>query len=384
MKTLTLTIGLTLATATSSFAVELEQLKRDVVAQYAEQVHANYEDAWKAAGLLRDKINRFLTAPNDVSLTAAKHAWLAARIPYLQTEVCRFYDGPIEQVETMINAWPMDEYFIDYVEGVPSAGIIQSVQQFPKITEEVVIGMNEAEGEKCITLGFHAIEFLLWGQDFSAGGPGNRPVTDYTGKDPKSKVFAERRKEYLRICARLLVKHLKQVSDAWAPNQAGNYREKFVALPTEKSLALILRGAGSLSGPELSGERLTVAYETHLQEDEHSCFSDNTHNDFRYDAKGLQNIFHGRYKRTNGEIVKGPGIWDLLFEVDTELGVKVTNQVIEAVNAAQSIPDPFDQAILAADGTPERKALKRAITAFHELSRGIAEAGHEMGLKLRF
>lgn len=384
MKTLTLTFGLMLAAATTSIAGTLEDLKREVVAQYATQVHANYEDAWGAAGRLRDKVNRFLANPTDASLAAVKQEWLGARVPYLQTEVCRFYDGPIEQVEIMINAWPMDEYFIDYVEGVPAAGIIQSVQQFPRITEEVVIGMNEAEGEKCITLGFHAIEFLLWGQDFSAGGPGNRPLTDYTGTDPKTKVIAERRKEYLRICARLLVKHLKQVVDDWAPSKAGNYREKFIAMPTEKSLALILRGAGSLAGPELSGERLTVAYETHLQEDEHSCFSDNTHNDFRYDAIGLQNLFLGRYKRTNGEVIKGASIFDLLLRTDSDLALRVSDQVVEAVTAARNIPRPFDQAILAVGDDPKREALKRAIDAFHGLSRGIADAGHKLGLKLRF
>lgn len=384
MKTIRLLIGLISMAATPLFANGIEQLKRDVVAQYAKQAHANYEDAWNAAKSLRAAVAEFLRQPSDNSMKAAKQAWLDSRVPYLQTEVCRFYDGPIEKVEIMINAWPMDEYFIDYVEGVPTAGIIQSFKQFPRITEEVIIGMNESEGEKCVTLGFHAIEFLLWGQDFSANGPGNRPVTDYIGQDAESQFTADRRKEYLRICSELLVKHLGQVVEDWSPEKKGNYREEFLALPAEKSLALILRGYGSLAGPELSGERLTVAYETHLQEDEHSCFSDNTHNDFRYDSIGLQNVFLGRYKRSNGEIIKGPGVFDLLLKVDEKLALKVSGQVAEAVTAAREIPQPFDQAILAKAGTPERKALKRAIDAFHELSRGIAEAGHEMGLKLRF
>lgn len=385
MKTRTILLLLVASASTVFSAAESHtELKDAVVRQYARQVHANYADALSGARGLKGAIDAFISTPTGKSFADAKQAWLDARVPYLQTEVCRFYDGPIEEVEVMINAWPMDEYFVDYVEGMPTAGIIQSVANFPKIDRETIIGMNEREGEKCITLGFHTVEFLLWGQDFNADGPGNRPLSDYVTQGAKNPKIVERRRQYLSITAELLVEHLAKVVAAWAPDKADNYRAEFVKMPHEKSLALILRGAGSLAGPELSGERLTVAYETRLQEDEHSCFSDNTHNDFRYDTIGLQNVFLGRYKRSSGEIVKGPGILDLLLTVDSELALKLSDHFAEAITAARLIPRPFDQAILADAGTPERQALKRGIDAFHELSRGIAEAGHQLGLKLRF
>lgn len=359
-------------------------LRSAVVRHYARQAHANYQDALESARALNSAVKTFATSPNAANLAAAKQAWLAARVPYLQTEVCRFYDGPIEEVEPMVNAWPMDEYFVDYVEGMPTAGIIQSIRNFPRINRETIIGMNEREGEKCITLGFHTIEFLLWGQDFNAAGPGDRPLSDYVVEGAKDPEIVKRRRSYLTITAELLVEHLARVVAAWAPDQPDNYRARFLALPTADSLALMLRGAGSLAGPELSGERLTVAYETRLQEDEHSCFSDNTHNDFRYDTIGLQNVFLGRYQRTSGEIVKGPGILDLLLAEDTETALMLSDRMAAAVTAARMMPRPFDQAILAPDGSETRAALKQAIEAFHELSRGIAEAGHKLGLKLRF
>ena len=363
---------------------DAEGIRSEVVGHYARLVHANYEDALSGARALSKAVQNFVASPTPASLAAAKQAWLAARVPYLQTEVCRFYDGPIEEVEPMVNAWPMDEYFVDYVEGMPTAGIIQSVKNFPQIDRETIIGMNEREGEKCITLGFHTIEFLLWGQDFNADGPGERPVTDYIIDGSKDPLIVARRRSYLTITADLLVEHLARVVAAWAPDEAYNYRARFLGLPTADSLALILRGAGSLAGPELSGERLTVAYETRLQEDEHSCFSDNTHNDFRYDTLGLQNVFLGRYQRPSGDIVKGPGILDLLLAEDAETALMLSDRVAAAVAAGRQMPRPFDQAILADDDSETRVALKRAIEAFHELSRGIAEAGHKLGLKLRF
>ena len=79
-------------------------------------------------------------------------------------------------------------------------------------------------------------------------------------------------------------------------------------MPPDEALACILKGAGILSGAELAGERLTVPYETKEQEDEHSCFSDNTHRDIVYDVLGIQNVFLGRYVRVNGERVEGKGV----------------------------------------------------------------------------
>ena len=46
---------------------------------------------------------------------------------YSPTEVFRFYGGPIDDdngPEGLLNAWPLDEVFIDYVLGNPDAGII--------------------------------------------------------------------------------------------------------------------------------------------------------------------------------------------------------------------------------------------------------------------
>src|SRR5262249_17692877 len=158
--------------------------------------------------------------------------------------------------------------------------------------------LNEKGGEKNITTGFHAIEFLLWGQDLNDEGPGNRSYLDYVeGKGP----HAARRREYLRVVSHLLVQDLETVLKEWSPAASTNYRQRFLAMPVDDALADVLKGIGILSGSELAGERLTVPYETKDQEDEHSCFSDNTTADLLYDVIGIQNVFLGRYTRLNGE-----------------------------------------------------------------------------------
>ena len=130
-----------------------------------------------ARATLADAIDALLADPTDATLAAARKAWVDARPAYTMTEAFRFYDGPIEALEGEINAWPINEAFIDYVVGAPTSGIIND----PDIEISLVKLMinNAASDESDVTLGWHAIEFLLWGQDESATGPGDRPVSDY-------------------------------------------------------------------------------------------------------------------------------------------------------------------------------------------------------------
>ncbi len=230
-------------------------------------------------------------------MEAARGAWRESRVPYLQTEAFRFYGGPIDHeesgVEGLMNAWPMDEAYIDYVEGNVNAGVINDAERYPEISKEMLVKLNEKDGEANISTGYHAIEFLLWGQDFRADGPGERTFEDYS-----TATNASRRGDYLLAVGDLLVEHLQMLATAWDLESRGEIiREEFLALPADEALHHIFTGIGVLSGFEVSGERLAVAYVTKEQEDEHSCFSDNTHVDMIEDVRGIQNVWLGIYGR---------------------------------------------------------------------------------------
>jgi putative iron-regulated protein len=357
---------------------DLMALKRSVLTNYARVVSAAYNDSLASAKNLQKAIDVFLAQPSEGSLNLARKAWLDARVPYLQTEVCRFYDGPIDQVEGMINAWPIDENYIDYVAGNPKAGVINAVAKFPHINRELIVSLNEKEGERNISTGFHAIEFLLWGQDMNEAGPGNRSWRDYTDASPNG----ERRRQYLRIVAALLVEHLATVSAAWAEESSGNYRAEFLTMEPDAALANVLKGMGALSGPELAGERLTVPYETKEQEDEHSCFSDNTCNDVIYDALGIQNIYSGCYRTTAGVRIEGPGVRHLLAAVDRAFADRLAAQIQTSVTCARNIPQPFDRAILGPNSAPGRVAIRQAIRSLQAQSDMIAQAATLLSIKL--
>ncbi|MCD6052266.1 MAG: iron-regulated protein [Verrucomicrobia bacterium] len=365
----------------SSAADEAETVRR-FLHNYASILHATYTDSWSAACELQQSIEKFLKSPSEEGLKQARQAWIAARVPYLQTEVARFYDGPIEAVEGFVNAWPIDENYIDYTAEAPMAGIINNPQDFAKLTVELLVSVNEKEGEKNISTGWHAIEFLLWGQDLHDDSPGRRSYLDYVKAGDGIRRHAERRGEYLRLITKLLVGHLKQVADEWAPEGKTNYRAGFLIAPAHESLEKVIRGMGAFSGAELGGERTMVAYTTKEQEDEHSCFSDTTHQDMRYDQIGIVNICLGRYQRLDRKEIRGTGLLDVIGKKDAAMASKLQKQLVESLKAIEGIPVPFDQAMKGRDTAPGRLALKRAIDALQAQTKTLAAAAKELGIQL--
>ena len=357
--------------------VDVAALKAEVVANYAAGAHTLYANSLASARIMDEAINTFLADPTPAALEAAKRAWLSAREDYGPTEVFRFYGGPIDNEvdgpEGLINAWPMDEGYVDYVEGNPAAGIINMPDEYPDITAELIISLNEEGGEANVSTGWHAIEFLLWGQDLSPEGPGARPVEDYT-TNPN----ADRRATYLRVTSQALLGNLQDMVDAWAPGQT-NYRAEFVSKPADDALVDIITGAGALSAGELAGERMNVAYSERSQEDEHSCFSDNTTRDIVGNAIGVQMVLTGDYGS-----VSGPGILDLFATQDEGLAERLRREAADSVHQASRIPAPFDRHLTddVPDSAPGRAQVLRTIEALERQADTIVEGSSAFGFSI--
>jgi putative iron-regulated protein len=359
--------------------------KKAIATHSASLVRTSYFDSLQEARKLDTAIDEFLADPSEEGLRAAREAWLAAREPYLQTEVYRFYDGPIDHPEDgpegMLNAWPLSESYIDYVEEDPEAGIINDLDQ--EISAETLLALNEQGGETNIATGFHAIEFLLWGQDTDPDGPGDRPYTDYvTDEDEATRPNAERRAEYLKVVSELLVEHLSSLVDAWDAGE-DNYRQSFVEdANLSKSMANILTGMVVLSGFETGGERLQTALESGSQEDEHSCFSDNTHRDMIGDVQGLYNVWHGTYESSSLEdTLSGPSIADLVAEAEPELAEEVSRRLDQSRETANALHAPFDREI-AADNDAGRERVQELIVALNALEGALRDVFEKMDFEV--
>lgn len=346
--------------------------KTAIIQHYSKLVHLTYTDCLHTAKELDNAISIFLSNPTQTSLNKAKEAWLVSREPYGQSEAFRFYAGPIDDEkgpEGLLNAWPLDEAYIESSSATVK-GIIDNTADYPELSQELLISLNEQEGEENISMGYHAIEFLLWGIDQSAEGPGERPFTDYT-----TAPNAKRRAQYLKLATKQLIDNLQFLVNEWAPEKE-NYRAKFNSLPEDQALTNILNGIGMLSGFELARERVDVPLNTMSQEDEHSCFSDNTHNDILYNAQSVQNAFEGSYKGVSVELAAGPSVKQLFDNAEN-----LSRAIQKSVNLSKSLNAPFDQLILK-ENTEGRASVKAIVDSLSEQANAISAACSNIGLSI--
>ncbi|SMH39142.1 imelysin family protein [Mesorhizobium australicum] len=353
-----------------------------IVKTYSDIALAGYEDSLTTAKALDAAVDALVAKPSAETLDAARKAWLAARVPYQQTEAFRFGNAIVDEWEGRVNAWPLDEGLIDYVDagyGTESdsnpfyaANVIANTKisaggdevDASKITPEVIQSLQEIGGSEAnVASGYHAIEFLLWGQDLNGtgAGAGNRPATDFDTANCTGG-HCDRRAEYLKAASDLLVADLEEMVANW--KEGGEARKTVEGDPTA-GLSAILTGLGSLSYGELAGERMKLGLLLHDPEEEHDCFSDNTHNSHYNDIVGINNVYHGRYKRVDGSVVEGPSLAAFVREKDAavadEMDAKLaaTLKAAEAMKARAETKEAYDQMI--GEGNAEGNAAVQAV-----------------------
>ncbi len=342
----------TTAVCTAFTAPALAVEATDVLDTYADIAAAKYADSLSTAQILQTAVNALVADPSAENLEAAKSAWLAARVPYQQTEVFRFGNAVVDDWEGKVNAWPLDEGLIDYVDAsyggltdenaaatlnvIANASFtlggetIDASTITPALLEDT---LQEADGvEANVATGYHAIEFLLWGQDLNGHGTGagNRPWTDYAAGEACTGGNCDRRGEYLVASTDLLISDLEYMAGAWADGGAARGE---LTSDADAGIAAILTGMGSLSYGETAGERMRLGVMLNDPEEEHSCFADNTHNDHFYNGVGIQTVYLGSYTGVDGTITSGPSLSDLVAETDAALDAEMRTKLADAVLA---------------------------------------------------
>lgn len=398
---------------------------------YANIALASYTDSLNGAIKLQQSIDKFVKNPTTKTFDDAKIAWLESRESYGESEIFRLSNTPIDSedgwiakaygnLESQINAWPLDENMIDYTTDakgkVTKGNIIDSRGSFTpigedskpvdvsKITVQTITDLNENGGEANVASGYHAIEFLLWGQDqdyenmlkdnvtHGALVAGQRSLNDFT-KDKN----ADRRKDYLQAAADKLVQDLKLVRSAWSTNVSTNcdadamgcYRGALLGqlqgkdadknIPAQTSLKQIFGGMGMFIKSELANERIAVAVLTPSEEDEHSCFSDNTHRDIFTNYTGFKNVLMGTYQG----IKYGPSAFDNLDSKtkDDILGkIRSIEEKITSIDATARVSRHFDYQIYPND--PQAKVIVKLKNELRKLGDKMIDVAKENGVSL--
>lgn len=380
----------------------------NIVVHYADIALATYEDALVTAKTLKEASLNLINTPSEESLVLARAAWKAARIPYQQSEVFRFGNPVVDNWEGQLNAWPLDEGMIDYVQPThydyemgndgALANIISSPEltisgeklDLSNLTPQLLANLNELGGSEAnVATGYHAVEFLLWGQDLNgtASGAGNRPATDFVMGDACTGGNCERRGQYLLTVVELLISDLEYMTQQWQPEVKDNYRSELLSESVDQGFRKMLFGMGSLSLGELAGERIKVALEANSTEDEHDCFSDNTHNSHFYNNLGIRNVYTGQYQRVNGKVITGPSLSELVATQNEEQAIKILSHFDQSQNSLQKLVDSaekqgifFDQLIASGD-VKGNDLVKAAISSLVTQTSAIEEAAGLIGIQ---
>jgi putative iron-regulated protein len=280
----------------------------------------------------------------------------------------------------------MDENHIDAVNtasyiAAPGLNIVGNKEAFPAITPELIAAQNESGGEKNVASGYHAIEFLLWGQDLNdpPDSAGRRPFTDYVANGDATSVAA-RRGQYLKATSTLLIRDLDSVVAQWRVPATGmeNYRTKLVTGDVYTGLKHMITGMTALAEVEMAGERMNVSLLSGDQEEEQSCFSDTSADDLRHNAQGIENVYLGRYKRADGSVVSGPALVDLVKASDARVAEEMTDRMTRVRETLAAIHDPYDREIQA-----ENAEGKARVQAGIDALRAEAQSFARVALSLK-
>lgn len=377
----------------------------EVAKTYADIAHATFDDALRQAKNLRKEVQQLLANPSPANLDKARAAWITARIPYTQSEVFRFGNPPVDEWEGQVNAWPLDEGMIDYVAKnyhhemgniAATANVVANKElklgtttlPLTPITPDLLVDLNELGGSEVnVATGYHAIEFMLWGQDLNGTNPGagERSHTDFASGKDCTNGNCDRRRDYLQAATDLLVKDLEEMVAIWSPN--GSYRNELLKNPND-ALKIMLFGMGSLALGELAGERMKVALEANSTEDEQDCFSDNTHNAHYYNAKGIANVYNGQYSRVDGGTVKGASLAEFVKTKNPELHQRMVTSLANTEAALQTMvsaaedpakPMKFDQ-MIAEGNSAGATIIKNSIQALVAQTAVIEEIAKTLGI----
>lgn len=378
--------------------------KAAVIKTYADIAQAVYEDSANTARNLQKAVNALIARPSEATMKAARDAWIAARVPYQQSEVFRFGNPAVDEWEGRVNAWPLDEGLIDYVDAgkygeesdenpLYTANIIANRKlafggkalDAGKIDWRLLRKLHEVGGvEANVATGYHAIEFLLWGQDLNGTGPGagDRPWTDYAQGEACTNDNCDRRAEYLRAATDLLVSDLAEMAGHWTAE--GEARATLMA-DERAGLASILTGMGSLSYGELAGERIRLGLLLNDPEEEQDCFSDNTPWSHFYDGVGIRNVYVGEYTRIDGSVVSGAGLDTLVAAADPALDTALRGGLDASVAALQTMVDTAEggmayDMMLAPGNTEGETVIMAAVNALVAQTRDIERAITALGL----
>lgn len=274
----------------------------------------------------------FFTANNQANFNALRTKFLTARNSFMLCGPYLYGDGSIAmpgiEAYARLDAYPINFEYIDYSNTNPGSGIINDPTNYPYISESAIKTWDKVGGAANSSCGMHVLEFLLWGQDLTAGSPGGRSVSDFTNL---------RRRQYLNFASSLLKNDLTLVQ-----NQSV-FENDLLAADPSVSFGFMMTGFLKFIQEDFAVNGIKKPLDSQSESDEISRFSDQTKQDLLGKLKAVRLYYDPRSLfSSNSEYF----LTDFVKEVDASMDTEITQKLDEIETLLNGITVDFDQAIL--------------------------------------
>lgn len=349
-------------------------LAEPVVAQYAELGAAAHAEAEARMLELDEAIMAFLDDPTGGALNQTKLAYLNAREAYAALEGFRAPASPAETYVPTIDDHRVFERFLDYVQVDDDSGIINDPDDFPDLSLGVLREIHRLEDPRHVTLGFHPLAFLLWGEDLDPNGPGSRSSDDFV--EGGAALNPDRRRAMLSNVSKGLADDISGLAAGWADES--DYRTELAEKDSNEAVGDIV--SGMRTATLALRDRVAIPFEAQGDEDleevvdEYGDFNDRGLEDMATQVGSIRAVYTGDWMD-----LEGPGIDGLVVLADEDLDTAVSEAIDTAASALTAI-GVYDQAIDI--DSPDRDKVQDAIDALDELAAKLEEVAETLEVML--
>ncbi len=276
-------------------------------------------------------------APSDATLAAAQRAWIAARVPWEQSE--GFLFGPVNSFgyDPALDSWPVNHTDLDAVLASDAA-----------LTPELIANLQETQK------GFHTAEYLIFG----------------IARSKTAAALTARELEYLTAITAELAAVANALANSWTTSVDGNppYRDLLAGAGEDGNTAYpslsaavqeLLDGMVGICD-EVANGKIADPWDEHDPDLVESQFALNSIADFQDNLRSVENVYTGAVPSA-GTAGRGLGSW--VAERDAALDARVRSGLTAAITAIGAIPPPFSIAITDDAADDELEAAQGAIRA---------------------
>lgn len=282
----------------------LNQAAKEIALDYVEQIATDFQQARSALEQMQTAVHDFVDAPSAANMAAARRAWLEAHSAYELTTLHRYFAAQVLddalglellRLQYRINHWPIIPGYIDYVEGYPDSGIVHDINV--ALSREALVQQHGIFDVAEVTLGFHVIEFLLWGY---AAEPAGRPASDYEPVAELSQDEAEngylleqlsnnRRRQLLTVITESLLDDFIALQALWLEQRAP-VRQDIESLAAADAIVLLADSMAAMLTEELLLRSLYPMLNGDFDQSIQSPYSLSTQNAVSTQLSGLERL----------------------------------------------------------------------------------------------